>query len=292
MFVAEFATQRDREKVWMGSPWHVSKNAVILSEFEEHMKPSELKFDRLSMWARVMDLPFHLRDKKWWRPIAEKIDKQAKEVQFDHVGGFLRARVTIEVSNPLQRWVLIESGRRKCMDLYDIQYEQAPHFCFSCGRIGHADILCPTPGTRDANGDLPFGKGLRAPDDWKRSSFSEGTSGGWNSSKNDRSDSKFSRTAAQAGREAVSPPKNVNANKRKAYVPKVNTRADLMQIENGEAGSNVERGIIPYSNAAAASPMAVVEEVEDKERDPKKKKPTPTHSENSAAAVEQPCQSQ
>ncbi|KAM0844150.1 hypothetical protein ACQ4PT_057242 [Festuca glaucescens] len=42
MFVAEFATQRDRDRVWEGSPWHVSKNVVVLSEFEECMQPSEL----------------------------------------------------------------------------------------------------------------------------------------------------------------------------------------------------------------------------------------------------------
>jgi hypothetical protein len=149
MFVAEFATARDRERVWEGSPWHVSNNAVILSEYEECVKPSELKFDRLSIWVRVLDLPFNLREKKWWLPIAQQIDKQVKEVQFDHTGGFLRARVTVAIANPLRRWVLIESARRKGMDLYEIQYEHAPHFCFSCGRFRHSDLVCPTPGTRD-----------------------------------------------------------------------------------------------------------------------------------------------
>jgi hypothetical protein len=71
MFVAEFATAGDRERVWEGSPWHVSNNAVILSEYEECMKPSQLKFDRLSIWVRVLNLPFNLREKKWWLPIAQ-----------------------------------------------------------------------------------------------------------------------------------------------------------------------------------------------------------------------------
>ena len=31
MFVADFESQRDRDRVWAGSPWHISKNAVILS---------------------------------------------------------------------------------------------------------------------------------------------------------------------------------------------------------------------------------------------------------------------
>ncbi|KAE8815832.1 BEACH domain-containing protein lvsC [Hordeum vulgare] len=47
MFAAEFDTKRDRDRVWDGSPWHISKHAVILKDFEPHIQPSELKFDRL-----------------------------------------------------------------------------------------------------------------------------------------------------------------------------------------------------------------------------------------------------
>jgi hypothetical protein len=208
-FVAEFASQRDRDRVWDGSPWHVSKNAVILSEFEECMQPSELRFDRLQLWARIMNLPFNLRDKKWWLPIAQQIDKKVKEVQFDHIGGFLRARVTVEVASPLRRVVLIDSARRQKMDLYEVQYEQIPHFCFSCGRLGHSDLLCPTPGTRDADGNLPYGKGLRAPDERRKSSFSEGSSGGY-ANHNNKADTRGSSTAAETGCKATSPLKKSN----------------------------------------------------------------------------------
>ncbi|KAE8787633.1 hypothetical protein D1007_38456 [Hordeum vulgare] len=47
MFAAEFATKRDRDRVWEGSAWHISKHDVILENFEPHIQPSELKFDRL-----------------------------------------------------------------------------------------------------------------------------------------------------------------------------------------------------------------------------------------------------
>jgi hypothetical protein len=65
MFVAKFETKRDRDRVWEGSPWHISKHAVILEEFEEHMQPSELKFDKLQIWARVLNLPYNLRNDTW-----------------------------------------------------------------------------------------------------------------------------------------------------------------------------------------------------------------------------------
>ena len=51
MFIADFESQRDLDRVWEGSRWHVSSNAVILEEFEECMRPSDLKFDKLQVWC-------------------------------------------------------------------------------------------------------------------------------------------------------------------------------------------------------------------------------------------------
>ena len=52
-FVADFENCRDRDRVREGSPWHVSRHAVILADFDDCMRPSELKFDKLQLWARV-----------------------------------------------------------------------------------------------------------------------------------------------------------------------------------------------------------------------------------------------
>ena len=52
-FVADFENRRDRDRVREGSPWHVSKHAVVLEDFDACMRPSVLKFDKLQLWARV-----------------------------------------------------------------------------------------------------------------------------------------------------------------------------------------------------------------------------------------------
>ncbi|KAE8801157.1 hypothetical protein D1007_23263 [Hordeum vulgare] len=160
-FVAEFETPRDRDQIWMGSPWHISKHVVVLTDFEDHMRPDEVTFDRLHMWVRVPNLPYNLQNDTWGKLIAQQIDKNATQVQFDHMGGFLRARVTIDVNKALRRWISINSAKRKKEELYDIQYEHVPHFCFSYGQLGHNDLFCPTPRPRDKNYDLPFGTNLR-----------------------------------------------------------------------------------------------------------------------------------
>lgn len=215
MFAAEFESKRDRDRVWEGSPWHISKHAVILEDFEAHMQPSELKFDRLPVWAWVVNLPYNLKNETWGLAIAQQIDKEHSIVQIDPVGGFLRARVTIAVHKPLRRWILIESAKRNKMECYDIEYKQIPHFCFSCGRLGHSDLFCPTPGTRDEKGDLPFKSSLRAPEDRKKTNSGENTS----KEKHEQQQStrkSHSSSSKQKNDTEVNSPVKVNAhNKRK-----------------------------------------------------------------------------
>lgn len=78
-------------------------------------------------------------------------------------GEALRARVWINVTEPLMRWVRLESTRTKECVFYDIQYESLPYFYFSRSLLGHAELYCSTPAGRDAQGQLPYGEKLRMP---------------------------------------------------------------------------------------------------------------------------------
>ena len=65
------------------------------------------------------------------------------------------------------------SSRRQRKKWYDLVYERVPFFCFSYGIIGHSEIDCPTPATRDKNGNLPYSEKLRAPEDRRTKSQGE-----------------------------------------------------------------------------------------------------------------------
>lgn len=288
IFVADFEIERDRDRVEEGSPWHVSKHAVILEEFVPCMRPSELKFDKLQVWARVINLPLHLRDDKWGTAIAKQLDKNATGAQIDPMGGYLRARITIDVQKPLRRWILIESEWRKSSDFYDIQYEQIPHFCFSCGRLGHSDLYCPTPGTRDEKGDLPFKASLRASDDWKKSSSTEGQQKSSNASQSNRKDANSSSNGADNYPEVQSPRKvrTGNSYKRKGGPPvQVYRKVQPALLTDGKGADQIEH---EHQVSGAERDQDALEGV----REIKKKKPTPPSSENSAATAEQRCPSQ
>jgi hypothetical protein len=290
MFVADFASQRDRDRVKLGSPWHVSHNAVILEEFVDHMRPSELKFDKLQLWARVINLPFNLMNETWGTAIAKQIDKGASSVSVDPVGGYLRARITVNVTKPLRRGLLIESAKRQSTDWYEIQYEQVPHFCFSCGCLGHSDSFCPAPGNRDANGNLPFGPELRA-GDRKKASSAENSSRENAFSHNGKFASNSSSTAADKRAEVTSPDNRKALNKRKGvHQQQVYRRVQhpVLTITNG---GEADKTVVSNGLEVAAPVGAVCESDHLADEERPKKKPTPTSSDILAEAAGQPCPS-
>jgi hypothetical protein len=60
LFMAEFATQANKDRVMDGLPWMINKNVILLKTFDPSVKPSDVCFDRLSIWARILNLPFRL----------------------------------------------------------------------------------------------------------------------------------------------------------------------------------------------------------------------------------------
>ncbi|RLN38622.1 hypothetical protein C2845_PM01G20240 [Panicum miliaceum] len=178
LFVAEFGFKQDMERGLSGSPWVVGKHAVILRDYEEDLKPSEITFDRMDIWVRIMDLPLgwmnRHRGERTMGLIGEvkmmDVDKDRKAS-----GPFLRARVAIEVAKPLRRGVLLKTKRDGAPVWLDIQYEKLPFFCLSCGIMGHSQLECDKPVVRNEMGILPYDIQLRVfyPKKKKIQSFSE-----------------------------------------------------------------------------------------------------------------------
>jgi hypothetical protein len=51
LFVAEFYSPVDRDRALEGSPWMDGKHAVILQMYDEHLKPTDICFDRMELWV-------------------------------------------------------------------------------------------------------------------------------------------------------------------------------------------------------------------------------------------------
>ncbi|CAO2191314.1 unnamed protein product [Urochloa humidicola] len=171
LFIAEFGCLEDRLRALNGSPWMVGKHAVILREYDETLKPSDVSFARMELWVHILDLPFGWMNVKRATRAAELIGEVVKiDAGPDGKisGAYARVRVAVEIDKPLRRGVLLKTDRVKPPVWYKIQYEKLPFYCYSCGLMGHTDLLCPNPAPRNAEGKLPYDAKLRTPEERKK----------------------------------------------------------------------------------------------------------------------------
>lgn len=178
LFIAEFNYKQDMERALGGSPWLVGKHAVILRDYDESLKPSEIRFDRMDIWVRILDLPLGWMNKhRGERAMGLIGEVRRMDVDRDGKasGPYLRARVAIEISKPVRRGVLLKTKRDGAADWFDIQYEKLPFYCLSCGVMGHSQLECDKPLVRNAEGKLPYDGPLRVSDPKRKKvqSFSE-----------------------------------------------------------------------------------------------------------------------
>jgi hypothetical protein len=57
LFVAEFGCRADMDRALASTPWMVGKYAVILQEYDEKLSASEIMFDQMEVWVRILNLP-------------------------------------------------------------------------------------------------------------------------------------------------------------------------------------------------------------------------------------------
>jgi hypothetical protein len=114
MFIEEFGTDFDRQKALEGTPWLVGCYAVILQEYDEPLKPSNVSFSTVTMWVRILDLPFGWMNAKRGARVVGLIG-EVQKVEADSEGKvsgpFLRARVVIDISKPLRRGILLKKDK-------------------------------------------------------------------------------------------------------------------------------------------------------------------------------------
>lgn len=57
MFIAEFGSKLEMERIMAGAPWMVGKHAMILQPYDERLSTSDIVFDRMEIWVRLLNLP-------------------------------------------------------------------------------------------------------------------------------------------------------------------------------------------------------------------------------------------
>ncbi|XP_051222213.1 uncharacterized protein [Lolium perenne] len=156
VLMATLEREQDRKRIWEGAPWMINNHAVVLDDFVSSMRPSEVRFSRIPIWIQCHDLPFNWLNAKRAENIAKQIGTFIKLDTSGNSRGWgqsLRARIWLDVEEPIQHFIQIDSQKRKELIPYPIVDEKLPYFCFYCGRIDHSTGFCLTPAERDEEGN-------------------------------------------------------------------------------------------------------------------------------------------
>jgi hypothetical protein len=145
-FVVRFTSEGDWKHAMKNGPWQFDFNVILLKEYDGSIRPSDITFDSLDIWVRVLDLPMDMMNSVYGELIGGWIGRYIHtDVDEDGIawGKDLRIRVAVRVDQPLVRGVPLKSSAEdEDSNWFDLKYEKVPHFCFDCGRLVHSDEGC------------------------------------------------------------------------------------------------------------------------------------------------------
>ncbi|KAE8772758.1 hypothetical protein D1007_55169 [Hordeum vulgare] len=163
-FLAEFGSKADKDRVSDGSPWTISKHCIMLKEFDPSLKPSDVCFDTLSMWVRILNLPFGLMNDDRGKALAStlgKVERMDVDDKGRAWGDYMRVRIFVDVNQPLMRCVSVFSHKRRVTDVYEecnftgdiflllrsmgagVVMREHSGSCIVCCGIGVPDVILP-----------------------------------------------------------------------------------------------------------------------------------------------------
>ncbi|KAL2938973.1 hypothetical protein RDABS01_022422 [Bienertia sinuspersici] len=162
IFVFQFFSKGDREKVMDQGPWSFDGKLLLLKDVKRGEQPAEMSFNMARFWVKVYQVPVDRRKKSMAMAIANRIGTFVEFDSSDSFGyrKFMRFRVDLDISKPLMRGMkILVGGTQKWVDF---KYEKLPDFCYLCGLFGHSARDCGLYDEEIPESLYPYGSWLRA----------------------------------------------------------------------------------------------------------------------------------
>ncbi|XP_050232975.1 uncharacterized protein LOC126681480 [Mercurialis annua] len=163
LFVCEFRTKADKNRVLSDAPWHFDKQLIIFEPMSGNMQPNNMGLQCSPFWLRIYDLPLNCRGKAAISRIGGKVGRVVEWC--DEGEGswnrYSRVRVMIDVTKPLIRGTkIINPIGESCW--ISFKYERVQNFCYWCGLLDHTVVDCELKPDETDVTEWPYGAGLRA----------------------------------------------------------------------------------------------------------------------------------
>ncbi|KAK1627899.1 hypothetical protein QYE76_002214 [Lolium multiflorum] len=131
----------DYDFVKRGGPWIFNQNALIVTDLDESLQPSETALNAVPVWVRIYDVPWGKQNEIWGYRYGDglgktlEVDVPATEQQKKE---FFRVRVNLPYDRRLQTRIITGvKGKPQEAKVFKLKYERVPYYCSHCGFMGH-----------------------------------------------------------------------------------------------------------------------------------------------------------
>jgi hypothetical protein len=146
IFKLEFHKPEEKNRVLEGGLWRHKGDALIIKHYDGCMRPSEVCNTSIALWIRLYDLPQTMIKETFARQLGGLLERFIKlDTKYP---GYLRVQVDFPLQNALVPQLKVKIKGRGLKHIA-VRYENIPHFCFMCGRMGHAAMNCEEDDTED-----------------------------------------------------------------------------------------------------------------------------------------------
>ncbi|KAL5772827.1 hypothetical protein ACOSP7_012443 [Xanthoceras sorbifolium] len=152
----------------MGGPWSFDKCLIVLEEPRGDGKFLDMGFSHVQFWVQLHNVPLVCMTKEIGWALGNKIGR-VMDIDVgatgDCLGRFLRVRVVIDVTKPLNRFLCVCLLEGDPDTVLLLRYERLTEYCFQCGVVGHVVHECQIAYDSGGFSSVPeykFGTWMRA----------------------------------------------------------------------------------------------------------------------------------
>jgi hypothetical protein len=134
-FKLEFNNKEEKQRVLNRDPWRHKGDSLIVVHYDGLERPSKVRIESIALWVRLYDLPPVMMKEAIARQLGGQVGNFI-EMDVRYLG-YMSVRVDFPLSKALVPR-LKSKIKGNGITATDVRYENVPHFCFTCGRLGHA----------------------------------------------------------------------------------------------------------------------------------------------------------